>query len=720
MPLALRRADRSPAKVCSFDVFDTCIARRHLRPYDLLVELAALMLADVNDPLTAGPEAAHELADARLAAAGAARQRLGGRDPRLVDIYDEFDSLAAWGVDRERMMAEEMALERRSVRPIATTRRRIQQLRAAGHRIVFVSDMYLDTEMIRQLLLDHDIAQPDEAVYVSCDLGCSKADGRLFAHVLQAEGITARELTHVGDSVLHDVLAAKRNGVHATLFSEALPNRYEDAMLRVSVEEPHVDARLAGLCRTTRLALPADPVLPANATTIAADVVAPLLTSYVLWVLRTAQREGIERLYFLARDGQVLLRIARRIVDGLPDERFPELRYLYGSRQAWMLPSVLNGTRDELAFAVLDGQSNAVRHCLARLELDPEDIAEPLAREGFDADTWDMQLDPPTKDRLWRVLEHPDVAGRIAKNAAQARSDVLAYLHQEGLFADRSWALVDVGWTLRAQASLRRILQTGGQPHLDAFYLGLSRRRFTAVEYGSARGFLLEESEVHNDGEGGRPLFENKGLIDQIFTMADHGTTRGYLRDGATLVPDLAPMPANSHRDAFQALVAAAVDDFAGGLVDGNGLVDHADELKRAARRSVHLFLSSPSRADVEAVAWASISDDPNELRHAPLARHLSVVRMGSIALHTGRRARRTRHDQRTVPTVLAKDLSWGFSWLEGSLTVSGLPGRAALGGLRLSRRVVRRRHHHLASAGRVVQHLPIGSLRRTTAGRGR
>lgn len=73
-----QHAGHSGAIVRSFDVFDTCLVRRHLRPNDLIVELASLMLAEGRQPPT-GPEAAHELADARIAAARVARERLGGR-----------------------------------------------------------------------------------------------------------------------------------------------------------------------------------------------------------------------------------------------------------------------------------------------------------------------------------------------------------------------------------------------------------------------------------------------------------------------------------------------------------------------------------------------------------------------------------------------------------------------------------------------------------------
>jgi hypothetical protein len=66
---------------------------------------------------------------------------------------------------------------------------------------------------------------------------------------------------------------------------------------------------------------------------VSAGVAGPFLTAYVLWLLFDAQARGIERLYFLSRDGEVLLGLADILAPrlGITIER----RYLYASRRAW-------------------------------------------------------------------------------------------------------------------------------------------------------------------------------------------------------------------------------------------------------------------------------------------------------------------------------------------------------------------------------------------------
>ena len=62
----------------------------------------------------------------------------------------------------------------------------------------------------------------------------------------------------------------------------------------------------------------------------------PALSCFVEWVLERAGAEGKQRVYFLARDGYLMYRMAKQLCAGrgLP----VECRYLYGSRYAWRVP----------------------------------------------------------------------------------------------------------------------------------------------------------------------------------------------------------------------------------------------------------------------------------------------------------------------------------------------------------------------------------------------
>ena len=308
----------------------------------------------------------------------------------------------------------------------------------------------------------------------------------------------------------------------------------------------------------------------------------------------------------------------------------------------------------------------------------------PLRRHGFAPETWDEQLDEESEKRFWAFIYDDEVAPVVMRQAREAREVALAYFEQEGLLRDDKWALVDIGWTLRTQASFKKILGRAGQPHTLGYYLGISKTRFSATEYGQARGFWLEEFEQGVASSGIKYLFQNKGLIDQIFTMADHGSTRGYARrndeKGSKIEPVLSELKPYPQREAFLEQVHRTVTTFAAELAKTPLVHEGADDLKRCAHLVTGMLIGNPTRREAKALAWAPISDDPNELRAVKLAKPLNVFDLYKIAKDVALRVKDSRTaNTKTVPSLFYKDLAWGFSWLEGSVALSGLPAKFTL-----------------------------------------
>jgi len=93
-------------------------------------------------------------------------------------------------------------------------------------------------------------------------------------------------------------------------------NRYEHTWEAYREETGGLGSLVAGASRLARLGIetPAElrPIVD-----VATGVAGPILAAYVLWVLNNAQREGISRLYFVARDGEILYLIAQRLCERL-------------------------------------------------------------------------------------------------------------------------------------------------------------------------------------------------------------------------------------------------------------------------------------------------------------------------------------------------------------------------------------------------------------------
>lgn len=144
--------------------------------------------------------------------------------------------------------------------------------------------MYLDAAFLTEILAREGCFLPGDKIYVSCEHNARKDTGELYD--LVRKELQPDEWEHYGDNRQSDVRMAEQKGIKAHL----IDNSYRD---------------------------------------LASRFVAPAYLPYVLWILEEAKKQGIQRLYFISRDGYILQQIA----EALQHEEI-ELRYFFISRKA--------------------------------------------------------------------------------------------------------------------------------------------------------------------------------------------------------------------------------------------------------------------------------------------------------------------------------------------------------------------------------------------------
>ncbi len=204
----------------SFDIFDTLL-ERYVEPPEAVKAMAARQVA-AHFPTESGGLTPEVLLTARRESEATLRRRAqkSGFDHECAfsDIATEMarqltpekqEALRAALVEGE-LEAEGEAL---FLRPQAAEL--LAALRSQGKRIVAVSDMYLDGVMILRLFGRFGLDKLVDRVYVSADVKLGKYSGRLFRHVLEAEGIPPARMVHVGDHPQSDVAAPRSLGIRA-------------------------------------------------------------------------------------------------------------------------------------------------------------------------------------------------------------------------------------------------------------------------------------------------------------------------------------------------------------------------------------------------------------------------------------------------------------------------------------------------------------------------
>ena len=321
----------------------------------------------------------------------------------------------------------------------------------------------------------------------------------------------------------------------------AVPTRYERRLDAAAARGDALAAAFARAARAARAAVPAAGPGPAALRDVAAGVAAPMLAAFVLWILADAAARGTRRVHFLARDGQVLHEIARRLAPRLPGPAI-DVRYLAASRQIWTRAVSASADHHWLFYGDLPGTS--LGDVLRRLAVPADAVAADLARLGFDPAARERPLGAAELARLRAWLAGPGFAAAAAPARAANRRRLVAHLAQEGVLDPGPAAVADLGWLGSLHDALCGLLAAEGAAPVDCYLFGIERVK-DATWLDRRRGFFFD----FNRGEGAE-LFarpeERRGFLE-VFCAADHGTVTG-LRDGAGGGSRSRPTPAGPAR----------------------------------------------------------------------------------------------------------------------------------------------------------------------------
>lgn len=346
---------------------------------------------------------------------------------------------------------------------------------------------------------------------------------------------------------------------------------------------------------------------------VAAGVAAPTLVGYVLWVFREAAAQGLHRLCFLSRDGQVMYEVAKILSPRLGYDF--DLHYIYSSRLTWSLaasdPYALS--KEEWLFNSFV-KSNAGDVC-ARLGIDAAEFRPHLVSSGVDLRK-EARADSPRQLRaLQTFVDVPEVSQAVAPRIEDMRELVAAYATQYHLVEPET-GLVDSGWTGRMVGSLIKIMGDVSRPRI--LFWGHEPRasgwtddsRVAAYMYNSAR----------RDGMNLR--VPDAPFLVESFCMADHGIVSGYRWGEGGLVE--AELQSATNIDAIEwgidrhrATIYAFCDAF-----DAEDVVIDREVVSEL----MHLFWVEPTRGEAE--AWGSYTYDSDPAATAPrtLARPFPLV----------------------------------------------------------------------------------------------
>jgi predicted HAD superfamily hydrolase len=602
----------------TFDVFDTLLTRVWLRPTDIFLHVGAILKSGEVLPISAV-----EWAGARKEAEARVRRSQKGREITLDEIYDSLQSgLKLTDTERRLCQDLELACERLASRPILPMTSIVKSFLSANHKVAYISDFYISGDFVRELLVAAGLSLERADLTVSCDEGATKKSGTLYNVVAARYGISRDSIVHTGDHPISDIVMAKRAGVAVIPYLSGKTTHGELVLgsSQATATEGLASSLIGGAARRARLSSSNDRY--SDTWSLATGVAGPLLFGYVFWLLHEAKNRSIGRLYFLARDGQILLTIANEINNakglGL------DLRYLPASRSAWFLASNATGTAAERAAALIPDQAAVVGDILKRIDVSPHSVEEQLQAWGYadEADRLRSIQGHAELDRIKSMLSTPPLSELIASRSNEESLTTLEYFEENDLLDGTALAIVDIGWKGRLQRALAKLLRQRGDSTLPTgFYLGL-RESPPAREVGDCLAYFSESDA----------LSINPSLAE-VFCSADHGTVITYKRSSDAVVRPLLAPPENRDTDIWNlGVFQSGVQSFARHMLDAMPVhpissIEWCEMFRKSTLASMRRLVQFPSKSEAEVLGSHPHASNQFHSDTADLSPKLSVFR---------------------------------------------------------------------------------------------
>ena len=488
-------------KLASFDIFDTVLIRKCGVPENLFYLLAHRLYPENR-----------ALREAFLLWRRTAPQKLEPQPGKIeVSLEELYAHAAAAGFTQystEEFVAGELELEAGNLTANAVMLRKINEKRLAGYQIAFISDMYLPGGFLQDILIRENCFADGDTLFVSNECNARKDRGTLFQYVRKQ--LSPGKWEHYGDHKRSDVKVPRKQGINAVWVDSTFSASEKKCMVEAEKCANPYDLKLcAGLSRAARLTAGNTP-----ADILAADFVAPAYLPYVDFLRKQCAEKEISRLYFLSRDGWILHQAANAY-----DFPGTELADLFVSRRSLMLPYLACDFSPEAYLKIVDRHTllrRNVSHMLWQLDLSRERLKNEF---GCTFDYEKIVNREQEKDFLDKLF-----TGKVAeflKNEAEKQYTlVVEYFRQSGLFDDKNYAFVDVGWLGTSRLMINTILRRNRLKDSVFFYYGV-RRDVYPVSDGIYETFF-RDGECRSDAAS---------LIEQYFSASYYPSTIRYRQE---------------------------------------------------------------------------------------------------------------------------------------------------------------------------------------------
>lgn len=440
------------AKIITFDVFDTLLGRSSaLEPTDTFYYLAK--------SLGMTEEKALLFKKCRIEAEQLARNKslmkYGHSEVSIKDIYDNLDGVFD--------LNQEIEFEIRDFYARPLQKELYEYAKSIGKKIYVISDIYFDKEILSYILSKFGFVF--DGVYSSCDYKVGKYNRKLYDKFLTENNFSSEDVLHVGDNYQSDIVNSSYFGIKSIHLPKAIDGLFRASDLNLGsiyilhhkINTPFSRYVLAYLAKKREYSFE-----QTAATIFAVLYAAPLLFYFIGFLKVLSEKNKVDCLFLMARDGYILKDILDVVDVGV------SYKILECSRRSVLIPSAKHNynvwrniftSAEHLKLSeVIDGlfleEGEEIKNRASQLMGDKECLA------GINSNIVEKFL-----KESYKIAEP-----QINKEYLAAQS----YFESIGLMK-KDVSVVDVGWSLSSHKAIESLIGK----KLAGYYIGTTANAYT-------------------------------------------------------------------------------------------------------------------------------------------------------------------------------------------------------------------------------------------------
>ena len=593
--------------IVTFDIFDTLVHRKIWAPADIF-ECVRLKLYEHECSLLMHDTFRNFPYD-RIKAESNSRKRRqqehgGDAEVTFDEIYAEYAQLTGCpSAILDLIKSTELYIEEHMLVTSPIGLELYNKYRSAGKNIAFISDMYLPSDWLSQMLEAKGFSGATELpLFVSCEHRASKHSGSLYEVTKKQLAISdTQRWLHIGDNKYADINNAQKHNIqtHHADWS-TIDNRFLPAS---GAGANHIVAKIISFLETKQASqyIPKD-----NLEAIGYQVFGPLLFGFNTWLLNACRESKLKKMVFVARDGWLLRSLFEKSksLAGLSDV---QTHYLHMSRKVGYQSGIREWDLHTNWYLIGGRTPSKLLKSFKNANINIDNNQRHLSNFGLhDVDTLPSN---PDYNRFKQAL---DTLFYDSLTSTKANREQFRDYYNVLPDGDEPIGLVDIGWAGNIQKSLiHAIGDVSARERVHGLYLGTLSSSNRMKEKGlQLKGWICNGGAPHHWEQ-----LLTSGAIEilEFLLTADHGSTLSLQKneDGTIhpIMEELSEAEAPYREKALRVQAGANkfFDDYAFLLT----LYDPATLITSAWINPFERLVSNPTDLELEELAGLTHSNLP-------------------------------------------------------------------------------------------------------------